>query len=498
MAGFIVLLTSVLLLYGAIFGEPDPSSLNGETPDVATDSQKLAGKFDLSASLTMNEFMTLVSTAKPDELDDFLVAMNSATNVQASVPVRIEQNRKRVKAAEQLMLLDCTRAQYELAAMSKLLGLSAIYNLALEANVPLEVTEESDQLLRFAHSLTTDSSSSLKLHGGLTVLGLRLLDVSKQPDALSKTDEMLELTLKLLRDFSDSPEVILRYLEQIYPRILQHNQDFGLEYATRLLQHRSEIQSEQAQQFFRDLYDSTVLLPMKLPELLDSGFVLNEAHYQKLLGHALQLASNPKTGEKARFELEKLTHWLEQNEKLDDAKRIYEKVLEIAPQRETPKLVFTATKDANDGLQRCQAVGKKIEFNAKLIEGPQLESSHFENSFVVIIFMSYGQPDFLRRLEEISVELSPLSNQNVKYLVVIMEEEISKNLSKLTSRFSGIQFVSRQRVDEQTPSLFEQYPAHIIPQAIIVDPRRVVVRSALKPLDITENVKKKILEGNSK
>jgi hypothetical protein len=496
--GFTVLITALLLLYSALFTEAQPSSTDGDPQITDSITEESSSKIGLSTSATMTEFMKSLSSATAQELFDFLIKMNIAKSAQESIPVRIEWNRKRVKAAEQLMLLNSTSEQYELAAMSKLLALSAIYNLALESNFSLNVDEESDQLLKYAKSLINDSSTSLKLHGGLTVLGLELLETSKSPDALSKVDEKVTLLLNLLRETPESPEAVTKYFEMIFPRILKEHEAFGIELAKGLVKHQAEFDSDQAKHFFEDMYDTSVLVPKKLRRKLDSIWSGDEEQIQELIQLGLELAADTQSGEMVLNELALLTHWLEQKQDYEDAKLIYQVLLDTASERSTPRLATRVTRDGNHGLQRCQAVGNKLEFVARLIDGSQLEASQFNNHFVVILFASYERMNYLKLLNELNSEFASLSNQNVKFIVAFLEQNPDKSLAKVLERYSLIHFVIGDESFDPSPTILQQYPAHIIPQAIIVNPRGVVVRTALKPLEMSENVKKEILKWNTR
>jgi hypothetical protein len=492
-AGFIILLITLLLVYGAIFGEPKSNSSPGawETVDTELVPPAASGLSDL---LTSTEFQKLLASAEVEDLVSFLIAMNAREPKPEPVPVRIERNRKRVKAAEQLMLLDVTRDQYELAAQSKLFALSSIYNTALESKFALEVNEEADQLLEFARSLVSDQSVELKLHGRLTILGLELVENSRRENALSLVQDSAELVLDVLRDFRGSP-VAFEYFENILPRILANNESFGLQLAAALAAQAAEFDAEHAARFFRNMYDVTLLTPMTLRKRLDNLWPRDDTQKAKLIEDGLQLAADPQGGENVLNELALLMHWAEHEGDVESATRISQTLLDSASSRATPKLVELTSQAGKDGLRRCQALGQVLQFNGTTYSGSPFDPNQYDNHFVVILFLSFEKMDFRAFLTEHNAEFLSMAGRGVKLIAVSLDYNRDQSLEKFLERYPHLKFVTRG--EEGTPEpIFYQYPAQMIPQAIIVNPRGTIVRTALNPFELTENLNKEILKWN--
>lgn len=493
--GFTVLVIIALTGFNYFFGSKDASETSADASNAVDSKEAIVERPLLSKSLSVEAFAKEIATAKVTDLMDYLKQSEVLGAMDERVPARIERNRRRVMAAEQLMLQDCTDEEFRLAAKAKLLALSSIYNTSLDTGFQIEVSEDADELKRFAQGLSLEPDDAIRLDARLTIAGIELIESAKLKDAQPNVDQAANSIIELLKDFPDEEKVV-GYLQMVYPSILELNPDFGLQLTQKLIPHGAEFKQKHQAQLFRNFYDLAKLATTKLKSKRENVFAGGEEATQELYSIADELASDPNGGEMIIQEFQLLVHWMEQEQEFARALKAYQSIIESAAQRSTTELAEKAREIGRDGILRCNLIGKQFEFRGERIVGGQLDADQYKGYFVVVMFLTFERMNVEALINEIYPEIASLANRQVRFIGVTLDKNPDPAFSALATHFPLIEFLQRGKDDDQPPSIYGQYPAKIVPQLILINPDGVVIRTGKSPTELSQVVNEEMLKFN--
>jgi hypothetical protein len=490
----------LLMAYNFFFGSAEPPMTSVDS-DSATKQTGSVEKPFLSDSMSFKRFAEEVAVSKQADLAGYLERTNKLGPIDERVPARIERNRRRVKAAEQLLKLDCTDEEYELAIKAKLRALSSIYNTAMDSGFQIEVTEDADELRKFSQSVSSDGDEEIRLDARLTIAGIDLIESAKLAEKEQAPEQAADQNAKsirqLLNDFPDNSKVT-EYLQSVFPVILKTSPSFAEQLTEKLLAFSDDFKQGHQAELLRSLYDLTKITSADTRNKMENVFVGGEDAKQELISIAREFASDVSGGASLINELEILTNWMESVQEYATALEIYQLLLESASKRSTTELVNMAERAARHGKARCELVGKKIELRGERLAGGQLAAEQFEGNFVVVLFLTFERLNAEALLNEIAGELENLANRRVKFIAVTLDKSPDPAFNELALRFPAIEFLKLGAEDADPPSIHMQYPAHIIPQAILISPDGVLIRTAIKPLEINHVVNEELIKSEQR
>jgi hypothetical protein len=471
LVGFTVLVMLLLLVYGFLFG--------GKAAEDPLPNPNQPARL-ISDESSMEEFSNEIAVASTKDLTNFLKKTWAPKSNPEPELVRIERVRKRLKAAEQLLLLDSSPEEYKLAVQVKLMALTDLYYRSIEGNFRLDVKEDLDQLKRFSESLVSAGDSTLRKDARVVLLNISLVEAAQETE--SDPQKSIDLIVSFLNDFRAEPKEAADMLGAMFPGILKLNPKFGLNLANGLMPVSNAI--EEHRNLFRELRDQALVSATGLIQKQNRAMVGRADDVKELQRISRELAADPQGGAYLLFAVERVAHWFESEQKLKEAKQIYQSLLDTAQNRATQELVGLVTQAAKDGMKRCELVGKKFEFRGNDVIGAPLNPETFNGHLTVLFFFSAENNEISAELSAISERLTKLANRQVRFIVIFMETKSSHLMEDLVLRYPLIRFVLRSDDSEQLPSMYSQYPSHQVPQAILVNPEGQVFQIAVRPIDV--------------
>ncbi len=484
-------MVAALAIFNFFFGEPtlpEGTHESANAPAKAGEPTEKTERITLATARTPSDFTHAVATASTDELEEHLQHLGLPISTSLSFPAQIERHRQRVQVAEQLLMHRLRPHQHELALSAKLQGLSAIYNVALDSGYQLALNEDREQLLEFAKSLVDDRSEQVRKNARLTIFGLTALDGAKSPDAMSQVETIASLAVESVEQNKDD-QAVLNYVRTIVLRINRSNLEVGKAVMKAIISHKSELTSETGLALLRDLTDSVLLAEAELKTKLERLEAGAGSDKQEVIDSIVALAANPEGSETVLDELTMAGHRLEALTEMESAQTLYQTILDSVDQRSTDSARDFARRIGNDGLTRVHAINRPLHFQETRFNGESFSSESIAGRKAVIVFISFSKMDAVDTLRDLYGELQGLSRQDVKVLVLNIDESTPEEVAEVGTEFPGIIFLKRGDEQADSRTLYQQYPAHVFPQAILVNREGHIVQTAIKLNEITSKIR---------
>ncbi len=471
-AGMSTTLLVVLIIWN-VYTAPANSgrilaATDGEPEDGAATAKRTNSK----------DFDQIVQHGSVDALEELLVDLN-AWNRTAPLTVQVDENLKRAQVASQMLSMPMTNSQRNMAIESQITALSIVYGLDLLNN--MRIPDVGPNLMAAAESHLADTNPRIARTSRLAYAKVQCYEFFKNYNSDHDPQPIVTLVLDLLHDFPDD-ELVLSTVNVIVMSLPKFNRALGQRILQSICQKSSEFSSAKEQIFFREIRDEVLLLESNFDPLLDDRWVNGEAGQRELLKVALALARDTTGAENLLVKVDSVANWFEQINQHDQARQIYQAFLDSEPVRNTADLAELVHRLGKDGIRRCELNGKKLEISGPLTLGGSLEPAEVANRIVLIIFWSEKNLPSTKVLQDFHGTARELVARNVLVLAVCTDAERESAHLRIANSLPSYRFIDYTTGSQIGPSLLDQYPTGLLPKAVVVDQRGIVM-DANAPID---------------
>ena len=423
-------------------------------------------------------FENQVAVSKVEELADLLLSMERQATGSA-VPVIVQNQRKRIRVADQILMLDHTPEQFQLAVKAKINALSTIYNTWLD--VGLSDSDNIEQLYKTTVNYRNDSNLSIRRQARLSFFSLDIIESARIKTEDQDLQKLVKDFYDMIESFPDDQETY-QSLPVIFRSAIKTNRRFGLELIREIVQSNlapSVSTSAESQRLLRELRDEMEMTARDFRRMLPGSIRGQAVSIDELSKTALELIRIPEAGELVMMQVTFAATSLEQEGATKEAETIYQAMVDIASEKSLPEISDSFRNNGQRGLTRIKALGNQLQIQGTLLDGKPLLPAEFENKWSILIFWAAGSQDGTRDLANHLRALQKLENQELKVLVLIMNQNPQTRIGELTNQFPEVYFAVADQPNPDRPSILEQFPANIVPQAVVLNPNGILVRSNL-------------------
>lgn len=422
-----------------------------------------------------DEIDALMESKVPSEVSAKLMELNNWPR-NAELPVRVSANRNRERVAKKLLRMDGLReTDREFAIESLIEALSAIYGMDLLHD--LRDDQIGSQLKEVADQHLNDTNSQVVRSANLALLkyyAFEYVKYRKDEQYQNEQYQALEDSLfKVMADYSDdgyavsNVKLIFKSLTRLHPEVCVKLTDL-------LVKKRSEYAGTKAEQLVADLADASLLFGARYPSMFENRWVNGQAGRDELFRTSLKLLSDKSTGRKVVDQVDIVAQWFEQQNKLTQARQIYQTMLDKAERSGKPQATETARRLGQNGLTRCDAFGNPADFSGIDIRGRRISSGRFAGRIVAVIFWSLKNARSQRELIQLHQEKTQYTSLPADIIAICIDEQPGREFGKIASQLS--QFLSVDPACYATEGIpfTKQIPVTRIPHILLIDQQGII------------------------
>jgi hypothetical protein len=471
-SGMVTSLMAILLAWNFL---TSPTPLAEATPKSVTVAKTRVKKS--TQPILVENLDANLPTATADQLEELLIRINEWDR-QAALAVRMSQNSDRVNVADQLLKLPISEQQRILAIESKLSALSALYVMDFLSGLNSPKFGASLREIALLHN--NDANAGLALKCNLALFKVEAFEAFRNPKP-GNIASIVDLSTALLKSYPEN-DYVLSTIDLVVKTLPIYDKNYGTKLRREMISRANEFKSPFTEDFVQSLIDHVKLNELGYRDLFENRWIDREAGQQQLFEATLQLATDPEGGELLIDQIKIVLNWLEQNNNYDQCQQVFQAILDSADNREVEATRLAARQLAEHGLARINLLGKKLEFNGKLISGDALDHADLKDKIVIVIFWSEEKPDSFSLIRKFHAEYLDLRRPRVRVLAVCTDDQFDDKLVLQSKQIPDFQIVTNRVGNRVENWLADQYPVDKLPHAMIIDRLGKVVDTNV-PLD---------------
>ena len=428
------------------------------TPSAGNDRYSSDGYDEIEALMDSDTVSEVV--AKLADLNDWPRA--------AELPVRVSANRKREKVAKKILRMNGLKESDRVFAINSLIeALSAIYGL--DYYYGLRDRQVSVQLKEVAESHQNDTSAQVVRAAELALLKYHAFEYVKLKAPSDEHYQSMESNLlKVLNHYPDD-NFALSTVRLIFKHFGRSKPDLSIKLTDLLSEKRPEFAGTKADQLVADLADSAILLETRYVTMFENRWVNGQAGRDQLLRVSLKLLSDKSAGRTVIERVDQVAQWFEQQNKIERAREIYQTMLDEADRRDSPIAMKTAKELGQNGLTRCDSIGKPAIFSGVDIKGRPLTRQRYSGRIVAVIFWSLKDPACKEELLKLHQERTRYSSLPADFVTVCIDRNPGPEFGETVGKLSRFQSCNPAKYGADGVPFTKQVPVTTVPQILLID-----------------------------
>lgn len=469
--GLAITLCATFLVFSTVFPTlPQDLDLNSGAGQEAKTS-------DLNQN---NGFEYSLAVSNSSELKEMLAEI-SKVDPGEGLPLYFERQRKRIRIAEQLLMLKIDEKTRLLAVQAKLGAHSNLFNATLKHQAP--PPEILQQMRSAAEKHVDDFNSDIRRLAKTALWGVDLFESVIEEELPFAVEEQADKLLSLVVEFPQNEGLRFNLLGMLVS-LENYKPEMALEMREQLIQRIEEFHQLDERDLVIEFSDSLKLKSTGFREKMEKLSTAPSPLVEEMVQLSIGLAADPMVGIGVMKELNVFGNWLENQKKLDQAKEIYRTLLDSVDSRNESGTTEIARELATKGLTRSNAIGNRAIVTGISLNDSSFWGHDFGDLNLVIIFWQQSIELQSNRIEKHLAEISGISPETPRFKVLLVEIEPQEMVleNPLIQKFPDAVFVNWAEGPEQErlKALLEYYPVNIVPRAIIIDSEGYLVQSNLQ------------------
>jgi hypothetical protein len=443
-------------------------------------SQRGGSLIDLSAKL---------QDAPLEKLEELLIEYNN-WNRTAPAPIRVEQNRKRIRVANEMMQRALEPEQRELVIGSKIEAQSSIYGLEFIGWMANPELPQNDgvNLRATAERFINDPNGTISLAANLAILKVDTFEFIRKPTS-DGLDEIVDKMVATLRKYPEN-DFVRSNLKLLVDATFTFRKGDAIDLTKKLISRYRAVEkpAPETAKLLKQLEDQVILSELQLDEQINGVWANGEQGQRDLFETALKLAANRNGGELLARRADQVARWFEQENQYERATKIFQALADSADRRDIVEAAVLAQQLGKQGLKRCQLVGKRLDLNGRLLGGETLNPELYQNKIVAVIYWSSKNPDSVNALKAIHAEMSSLRTQQVRVLAVCTDSKLASNIADIVQLVPLFQVIVGQSDGSVNNAIIDQCPTSITPHVVLVNHLGVVTDANVPLIELNTSI----------
>jgi hypothetical protein len=427
-------------------------------------------KNDIFSSDGYDEIEALMDSEDVSEVVTKLAELNEWPR-DAELPVRVSANRNREKLAKKILRMDGVKESDRVFTIDSLIeALSAIYGL--DFYYRLGDQQASIQLREVAESHLNDTNAQVVRAANLALLKHHAFEYVKQKAPTDEQYQLLESTLFNVLDGYPNDKFALSNVRLIFKSLSQFKPGLSAKLTNLLLGKRPEYAGTKADQLIADLADADILLETRYTTMFENRWVNGRAGRDQLLRESLKLLGNESAGRVVIEQVDQVAQWFEQQNKIEQAREIYQAMVDEAGRPNNPIATKTATALGQNGLTRCDSLGKPAVFSGVDIKGRPISKQRYSGRIVAVVFWSVNDSASKDELLQLHQERTQYSSLPVDIIAVCIERNPGTQFAEMVTQLSRFHSCNPAKYSEGGVPFMKQVPITKVPQILLIDQQR--------------------------
>ena len=389
----------------------------------------------------------------------------------AELPVRVSSNRDREKVAKKLLRMDGIAESDRIFAIESLIeALAAIYGLDLFYN--LNDKQIGDQLKEVAEQHINDTNEQVVRSSNLALLKYHAFEFVKY----RKEDQYdaLEESLFSILDQYPNDGYTISNVRLIFKSLTRLHPDVSGKLTKLLLKKRNQYTGTRADQLVADLADASTLLETRYETMFANRWVNGKAGREQLLETSLKLVSDKSAGRALLEQVDKVAQWFEQQNNLDQAREIYQALLDEADRPDNPLATKTSRLLGQNGLTRCNSLGQPARFSGVDIRGRPITEARFKGRIVAVVFWSLKSSASQKELRQLHQEKTQISSQPADILAVCIDKDPGPEFGKLAEQLFRFNSFDPAKYGDTGIPFSGQVPVTRVPHIMLINQQGII------------------------
>ena len=452
--------TVVLSLWGY-------TALNTEYAQADTAPQETATKNLGFSSDGYDEMGALLDSDNVQRVVAKLVDLNDWPR-GAELPVRVSANRNREKLAKKLLRMDGLKEADRVFAIDSLINaLAAIYGL--DYFYSMGDKRASEELREVAESHVNDTNAQVVRAADLALLKYHTFEYIKLKKPLEERYQTVESSLLKVLDSYPNDESTVSDVKLIFNSLRKRGTRLNAKLTKLLVKKRPDYANTRVDRLIADLIDASLMQGTRYVTKFENRWVDGQAGRDQLLSISLELISNKSTGEDVIKQVDRVAQWFEQQNRIERAREIYQTMADEAERPNNPAAMKTASRLGQNGLTRCDALGKAAVFSGSDIEGRPLTKNRFSGRIVAVIFWSLKDAASKEELLQLHRERAQYSSLPADIVAVCIDRNPGTEFGEIVSQMIRFKSCDPAKYGADGIPFTKQVPVTQVPQILLID-----------------------------
>jgi hypothetical protein len=428
--------------------------------------------------VSSEDFDSILESGNREQLGGILSSLNLSARQQTDVPSQVQFNRRRVSVANRLLTKPLNQDQRTLAINSKIQALSTVY--ALDLVHGLREPNVAETLKSAAGEYINDGNKQISRTAKMAMLKHDAFELAKK-DRRPNLKPISGQIVGLLGEYPDD-DMMIATIKVLVGYLNEQNSNHGYELMREINSESENFDSPKVMELIQDFSDEAKMSEVEFDLTFENRWINGKIGEAEIVKKANELLLDPDIGTQVIVRVGRAANWFEQEGKYDKARSIYQTMENGADNKLNPDVADLAKNWASDCLIGLNLVDQKIDIKGRLHSGQAFDLDMIEKRGAVIVFWTTKNKTSVDSLSQVSQATSAWRKKGGVVFAVNVDEQPDSAIQSMVSRLKSIQFVGNGS------SIFDQFPTHVVPRAIFVNRKGVVIDINVPITDIETEI----------
>ena len=272
---------------------------------------------------------------------------------------------------------------------------------------------------------------------------------------------------EVLMEYPDD-QLVISTIEILVTTLARFERTVGLRTMSHLTSNINIPDATETMKFVGTLSDKMMLVETNYDRQFSNRWVNGAAGQQSLLATSIQLATDKSGGQIIVKEVGNVAYWFEQANQYQEAKAIYQALVDSANDRLDSAATATALRLGENGISRCNLINQKLTIQGTSTNGEAINPDDYKDRVLILIFWSANAPSSLATMRDFHKSSRSLVTSNkIKVLAICMDKNLDRSVEEILKTIPNFSTVFINTGSQN--SILQQCPITNVPHALAIN-----------------------------